>query len=291
MPNKSISAQLEEYYDWCENVKGMLPATMVAKKNAINYFVEFSEIEKLEDITNKQINGWMAEQTARGVQGRSINCRLAQLVVMLKWQRDEGVIMPDLKLNKIVKRKERPPRKVWFDREQINSALACADRREWLLIKLSFDCGLRISELQHIRLEDISDTKIEIIGKGMKKRFVFMSEDARQRLDDWIMRERIDDYLWPSKSNPKKPLSDSELREMMRKPFEAVGLNNFYPHSLRHSFATDLQKHGAKTGEIKIALGHSNEVTTERYMHELDGSDAEEIWAAYKFAAPEPCLR
>ena len=109
-----------------------------------------------------------------------------------------------------------------------------------------------------------------------------MSAEARERLDDWIKSQGIDGYLWPGRSNGH--ISVDEARIMMRHAFTAAGFDNFYPHALRHSFATDIVNNGAPLEIAKEMLGHSNLATTERYVHSFDGH-LESFFDQYKFAA------
>lgn len=281
-----IEKQCEEYFYFCEAVKGQSPTTMRSKRYNINRFIKFSGVKSLEEITNKQINDWMASMTERGISGRSVNDAMMPLVAMLRWQKDMGATLPNVRLGLIVKRKELPPRQVYFPREKVDEVLKYADQAEWLMIKLCFECGLRVTELASIQLADIEGKKIQIVGKGGYKRFVFIDDEMENRLKYWIKRTGAKKYLWPTSLHGQEtPMNSFHVRRRMKLPFERAGINNFYPHALRHSFATDLQRNGASIGEIKIALGHKHEGTTERYMHNLDGYDAERIWNQYKFQA------
>lgn len=272
-----IYQQLSNYYRYCGQICAMSEQTMATKIHHINYFVKFTRISRLEDISNQQIYDWVDYQKSRGNSGRSINNRLAQLKVMLRWQRDDNVIMPNLKIARIAMQKEFPPRKNYFSREEIQEVLAYADLREWLMIKLSFDCGLRIGELLNIRLNDIFGTKIRIIGKGSKLRWAIMSQESREKLNQWIASENILDFLWPNLLNTGH-VSQEDARNAMRKVFRKAGFNDFCPHDLRHSYATDLKKLGLPTRKIQMAMGHASEATTERYLSDLDGLNIEEIY-------------
>ncbi len=272
-----IYQQLSNYYRYCGQVCAMSEQTMATKIHHINYFIKFTGISRLEDISNQQIYDWVDYQKSRGNSGRSINNRLAQLKVMLRWQRDDNVSMPKLKIARIVMQKELPARKNYFSREEIQMVLAQADLREWLMIKLSFDCGLRIGELLNIRLSDIFGAKIRIVGKGSKLRWVIMSQESRMKLNDWIASENILDFLWPNLLHTGH-VSQEDARNAMRKVFQKAGFADFRPHDLRHSYATDLKKLGIPTRKIQMAMGHASEATTERYLSDLDGLNVEEIY-------------
>ena len=279
---RQIDKQIDEYLNYCENVRRMSEQTLHGKRWICREFLKTIKIDSLSELSNKHINEWIAEQTARGCSGRTINSRLVNLVAMLRYFQDMGISFPKLKLRLIIKCKEQPPRRVYYTREQIEQVLRYADHLEWLLIKLCFDCGLRISELRNLRLMNLNGRMVTFIGKGSKARESYMSEEARSRLDDWIQRNRISDFIWVRTPGKNEPMSVEDIRYLMRKPFYQAGLKNFYPHALRHSFATDIQKHGASLMETKEMLGHARIETTERYVHGLEGH-LEYFFDKYKF--------
>ena len=279
---KSIDKQIDEYLNYCENVRRMSEQTLHSKRWICREFLKTIKIDSLSELSNKHINEWIEEQTARGCSGRTINGRLVNLVAMLRYFQDMGISFPKLKLRLIIKCKEQPPRRVYYTREQIDQVLRYADHLEWLLIKLCFDCGLRISELRNLRLMNLNGRMVTFIGKGSKARESYMSKEAKTRLDDWIQRNRISDFIWVRTPGKNEPMSVEDIRYLMRKPFYQAGFKNFYPHALRHSFATDIQKHGASLMETKEMLGHARIKTTERYVHGLEGH-LEYFFDKYKF--------
>lgn len=279
---RQIDKQIDEYLNYCENVRRMSEQTLHGKRWICREFLKTIKIDSLSELSNKHINEWIAEQTARGCSGRTINSRLVNLVAMLRYFQDMGISFPKLKLRLIIKCKEQPPRRVYYTREQIEQVLRYADHLEWLLIKLCFDCGLRISELRNLRLMNLNGRMVTFIGKGSKARESYMSKEAKTRLDDWIQRNRINDFIWVRTPGKNEPMSVEDIRYLMRKPFYQAGFKNFYPHALRHSFATDIQKHGASLMETKEMLGHARIETTERYVHGLEGH-LEYFFDKYKF--------
>lgn len=279
---KSIDKQIDEYLNYYENVRRMSEQTLHGKRWICREFLKTIKIGSLSELSNKHINEWIAEQTARGCSGRTINSRLVNLVAILRYFQDMGASFPKLKLRLIIKCKEQPPRRVYYTREQIEQVLRYADHLEWLLIKLCFDCGLRISELRNLRLMNLNGRMVTFIGKGSKARESYMSEEARSRLEDWIQRNRISDFIWVRTPGKNEPMSVEDIRYLMRKLFYQAGFKNFYPHALRHSFATDIQKHGASLMETKEMLGHARIETTERYVHGLEGH-LEYFFDKYKF--------
>lgn len=272
-----IYRQLTNYYEYCSQVCAMSPQTMTSKVHHINDFIKFTRLTSLTKITNQQIYNWIEEQKSRGNSGRTINNRLAQLKVMLRWERDDNVAMRKLQLSRIAMQKELPPRKNYFTRSEIQKVLLYADLRTWLMIKLSFDCGLRIGELVGIRLADIYDNKLRIVGKGQKLRWVILSPPVQEKINQWVKQQKIQNWLWPNLLNDYH-ISTDEARQAMKKTFREAGFTDFRPHDLRHSYATDLKKLGLPTRKIQMAMGHASESTTERYLSDLDGINIEEIY-------------
>jgi len=275
--------QLNEYLDYCKNIRRMSPQTIHGRKWISRSLLESVKINSIEEISNQHINDWIAEQTARGCSGRTVNSRLTAVVAMLRYFHDMGIATPNLRMRLLIKQKEMPPRRVYYSKEQIEQVLRYADRLEWLLIRICFDCGLRISELRNLRLQDFNGCRVSFLGKGSKAREAYINEQTRKRLDDWIEREKITDYLWTvdTRSLGRRHICVEEIRYLMRRPFYKAGFKNFYPHALRHSFATDLVNNGAPLEITKEMLGHSNISTTERYVHSFEGH-LSEYFKTYK---------
>ena len=228
-PDCPIYQQLFEFYNYCEQVLAYTKDTMLDKTHAVNNFVKHSRIERLEDVTNQQIYDWVQYHRECGNTARTVNNYLHQLKAMLKWQKEENIEMPNLKLSRISFQKEAPARKNWFTRKQIKRALLYADSREWLFISLSFDCGLRIEELMNLKLSDINGRKVKIIGKGNRLRWGMMSRKTKRRLKKWVKKENITDYLWRGR-NGKGHLGQEKARLLMEAVFKKAGFDNMVPH-------------------------------------------------------------
>ena len=271
---KPIYAQIEEYLDYCR-ARQFTEQTMDTKSRVLLKFAELGIIDDMQKLTNKDINKWMAMQssgaaTGNKVSGRTINSRLNHIVAFIKYLRDMDYDI-SIKTRLIEPAKEKPPRRNWFTREQVERVLENAEPMTRLLISLTFDSGLRATELKNLRLRNISGREMNIIGKGNKAGTVFMTPRTREWMDEWIAWKNITDFLWPSPAyTDGRPYSIDELRYKMRREFEKAGLEGFYLHALRHSFATDIQIRGASISQAQRLLRHSNSVTTEVYLHALD---------------------
>ena len=281
---KQIEERLNEYVRYCRDVRKFSPATIQGKEWFVSEFVKGIGVDRLEDLTNDAINEWVTAQSQRGVRGVTINDRLEHLRVALRYLHACNYATPNLNMALIVDVKEMPPRRKYWTQEQIDRVLAMAKPFEWLLISLSYDCGFRLSELRNLRLSNINGQRINFIGKGSKEREVYMSAETKRRLDAYIEFSGVTDYIWLGE-RPKgnKPITAEGIRQRMARAFERAGYTGFYPHSLRHSFATNICSNGAPMPIVQQMLGHSNIMTTERYVHTFEGR-LKEYFNTYKFA-------
>lgn len=159
-----------------------------------------------------------------------------------------------------------------FLRPNEASALAGAatSRRDRLLILCGLYLGLRVSEIVKLRAEDVDlDGRIVFVreGKGKKDRYVAMPESLTGPLSEWI-HGRVSGWLFPSPANPNEHLTTRSVQYMIARVKSKAGVvRRTTPHTLRHSYATNLLRSGADIREVQQLLGHSNIQTTSRYLH------------------------
>ncbi|MDO4979168.1 MAG: site-specific integrase [Candidatus Saccharibacteria bacterium] len=223
----------------------------------------------LKELTNEHFNKFVKIEINRGISARTINTRTYHIITLVKYFREIGMNIP-LCIPLIMKLKELPPRRVSYTCEEIEEVLQNATEFEYLLIKLGFDTGMRISEITKLSYEQIHGRRINFIGKGTKSREVYMSMDCCQRLAKYIDAHNITSgRIWLNAWG--YPMGVDTIRRTMKKAFIRCGHDDFYPHALRHSFGTDIQRRGADIMVIKEMMGHSNVATTERYLHGFEG--------------------
>ena len=269
---------MEGYLHYCQFTRGMSDMTIKSKHHTYLHFIIDSECEDMRQLTNRGYDLWVEKQVNAGVSNRTINTRTAHIKAWVHYCREMGMEIP-IKLPLIKKRHEGKVTRVHYTKEEIDRVLACADERTGLLIRICFDAGLRISELTNLRLSNFKGQKIHFVGKGNKDRESYVTLDTYERLIDYVSKNGITDALWPGRFGDT--CSTDTLRIKMRQAFIAAGFDDFYPHALRHSFATDIQSKGAELLEMQMMLGHSNAQTTERYLHGLDGRQ-QALFSKYK---------
>jgi len=176
----------------------------------------------------------------------------------------------------------------FLDTAEVERMLAAIDTsniaglRDRAVIELLFSGGLRVSELADLDRDHINLDRREFMvrGKGQKDRPVFISEQAA----DWIRRylaERKDNYkpLFIHYSGTQNELDDGmytrltvrSVQRLVKRYSRAAGITkDVTPHTLRHSFATDLLTNGADLRSVQGLLGHANISTTQIYTHITD---------------------
>ncbi len=269
---RKIINQIEWYLEYCEKVRGMTKATMNMKRNVLYRFVKESKISCLEELTNKVFDEWVICETGRGVKAHSINMYNAVVIAMVRYYHELGVNTP-LNLTLVRKMKEGEVRRRFYTADEINRVVNIANEETGLLIRIMFETGMRIAEITTIRLNNINGRQIRFIGKGRKPREVYITDETLRLLKEYIIKNGVKDYVWGLYmfgGNGDAPTVNT-IRNWLKKAFLKAGFSEFYPHAIRHSFATDLQLRGASVAEIKEMIGHSNIATTERYLHGLDG--------------------
>ena len=161
--------------------------------------------------------------------------------------------------------------------------------RDKSLLELLFSTGLRVSELINLQRDNVNLKKEEftVIGKGGKARVVFLSEQAKYWLKKYLeLRKDINPYLFISHdkrtgkqvrvkgkglSEVDEPLTVRSVQRLVQRYAQAAGITKAVtPHTLRHSYATDLLQNGADIRSVQAMLGHASITTTQIYTHITD---------------------
>jgi len=153
--------------------------------------------------------------------------------------------------------------------------------RNKAILELLFSAGLRVSELVSLNVNDINFDRGEfsIRGKGRKLRVAFLSETAKNALQEYIKKRKdMEDALFirlnalsNKQSDTNKRLTARSVQRLVQHYAKIAGImKKVTPHTIRHSFATDLLFNGADIRSVQSMLGHSNIATTQIYTHITD---------------------
>lgn len=275
-----INKQIELYLDWCKFVADMTEQTISSKSYILYRFARQTKIKNSKDITNELFNYWKHGMLSGLLTGRkhcpnTCNVRIRTIRAFVKWLKDCGVQVPaQTPFMKLVPQFEEQ-KYIFYTRSEIQKVLKLASSTQKAMISLMFESGLRLTEFQNIKIEDINfqESSITVIGKGRKHGKVFFTAETKRFLLDHLFEKQISSgFLWQSVRNDYLPYTRDALRAKMREPFEKAGFYSFTPHQLRHSFATDLIENGATIFEVQKLLRHNSSRTTETYIHNLQNS-------------------
>lgn len=155
--------------------------------------------------------------------------------------------------------------------------------RDKAILELLFSTGLRVSELANLKTSDVNLKREEfsVRGKGGKVRVVFLSEQAKYWLKQYHdLRHDTSPYLFVAhdralgareENADVHPLTPRSIERLVQKYAKSVGImKRITPHTLRHSYATDLLRNGADIRSVQSMLGHSSITTTQIYTHVTD---------------------
>ena len=155
-----------------------------------------------------------------------------------------------------------------------NELLGLRDR---CIIELLYSCGLRVSELCELKINNIQfdSNVIRFFGKGNKERIIPLTFYAKEWIEKYLYQSRqilsnrkSSEQKYVFLSNNGKRLTRAAIWQSIKKYVNAAGITKTVsPHTFRHSFATHLVDGGANLIEIQKLLGHSDISTTEIYVH------------------------
>ena len=148
--------------------------------------------------------------------------------------------------------------------------------RNNVIVEVLYGCGLRVSELVNLKMSNIYEDEgmLQVIGKGDKERWVPINAHALEMMEMYIHTVRVHYDIKPGEekfvfiNRLGRHLSRNYVFMFLQQAVKDAGLNKHVsPHSLRHSFATELVENGADLRAVQEMLGHESISTTEIYTH------------------------
>lgn len=146
------------------------------------------------------------------------------------------------------------------------------EKRDYAILMLFLNCGIRRSELVGLNLTDVYEDRIRVVGKGNKERFVYFGEACRKAIDAYLPERKkkvLSDNraLFGSRDNNR--ISVSAVHRLVKKALLQAGLDStqFSAHKLRHTAATMMLSGGVDVKTVQEVLGHENLNTTQIYTH------------------------
>jgi len=298
-----MKKEINQFLEYLEVEKGLSSATV---QNYSFYLERFAAFAKTYSITSPEkitkdmvqkyrlwLNRWISRE-GENLKKNTQNYHLIALRGFLKYLVKNDVKTLEPEKIELAKQEQR---QVSFleggDLERILEAPlqvklpAIIRKRDKAILELFFSTGLRVSELTKLKIEDLNLNKdhrfngaseFTVRGKGSKLRVVFLSADAKKWIQEYLeARQDTKPFLFVSHDKAangraeQSSLTPRSVQRLVQKYAKVAGLTKkVTPHTMRHSYATDLLMSGADIRSVQAMLGHSSITTTQVYTHITD---------------------
>jgi len=266
--------------------RGLSRETATAYGHDLNALAEFltpAEQSALGDVERKRLTDFLVDGRKQGLRPATLARRLVSLKMFFRFLSEEGVIEQNQAavLDSPTLWRHLPG---ILSPQQVDQLLKAPDkktpkgRRDGALLDLMYACGLRVSELCTLRVDQLhfEEGYIRVRGKGRKERLVPVATATARRVQAYIDHDRpvlVNDPETAGSvlflSIRGRPLSRQRIWQLIRELGTSVNLPQdlLHPHSLRHSFASHMLSSGAPLRTIQEMLGHADIGTTQIYTH------------------------
>jgi len=256
------------------------------------YFTQMG-VKKVSDITEQNVREfrlWLNRQPGTksdSMKRRTQNYYMIALRAFLKFllKRDIKAISPEkIELAKLperhldlitsaeLERLMQAPREAYKAEKDKDKALHYL--RDAAILELLFSTGLRVSELCALNSDiDLTRDEMSVRGKGEKVRVVFLSPAAKEVVREYLRaRKDMEEALFvDGRAKAPHRITPRDIQRHLKTYVTKAGITSVVtPHTLRHSFATDLLNNGADIRSVQQLLGHASIITTQIYTHITD---------------------
>lgn len=289
-PSTPLEKQVKHFLDHLEIEMGRSLRTLENYAHCLNRFVQTTHLTRAEDITTESIREYRLILNRRETrQGNTLkkNTQNHHAVVLrsfLKFlaKQDFATLPPEK-----IEIGRTPMRQVDFlEPDEVERLILATARstlrslRDRAILELLFSAGLRVSELTHLDRQhiDLEKEEFSVRGKGDKLRIVFISSSAKGALKRYLDRRSDTDPALFVPLSPKTARTNQEpgiprltprsIERIVKHYATKAGIiKDVHPHTLRHTFATDLLANGADIRSVQAMLGHASITTTQIYTH------------------------
>lgn len=282
MQNDELGVLRRRYVRYLRLERGYSDNTIEAYTHDIDYLLNYLRNEnlKVEDVKLEHLQNFAAVIYEFGIASSSQARILCGVRSFFKYLVIDHILKDDpSELLEAPSVGEHLPEVL--STEEVDRMEAAIDLSKWegqrnrAIIEVLFSCGLRVSELVNLKFNDVFEREkfLRIIGKGDKERLVPISDAALHEIKLWLYDRNLmnvkpgeQDYVFLNRRGAH--LTRTMILIMIKRTADDAGITKTVsPHTLRHSFATELLKGGADLRAIQEMLGHENIKTTQIYTH------------------------
>ena len=288
MSAATLRDDLEKFFSYLQAERRYSSHTVLAYQRDLNHFVRCLELDEAvvvswDGIKQAEIRQCVSMLHRQGLSGKSLQRWLSTIRSLYNYlcrhkraTHNPAVGIPAPKAAK------RLPKTLNVDeigqlldvtnsdKQTNNKPLVC---RDIAMMELLYACGLRLSELSGINLQDLDwqQQTVTVTGKGEKQRRIPFGRKAKHALEAWLtyrheMANADEKAIFVSQRGVR--VSNSSIQKRLKKMAVTQDLNtNVYPHMLRHSFASHILESSKDLRAVQELLGHANLTTTQIYTH------------------------
>jgi len=252
-----LNEKKKEFLGYLLNIRGYPETTIITYEVALRQMSEVSHFFLEEERYTLDITPFRFKIVKNSK--KTIMKKLSAVRSFVKYMEEQCLMEIKLIGNETIKVPKSLPKPI--EEKYIQEVLEEASLEQKVIIMILYGLGLRISELSHLKLVDIQEEWIQILGKGNRVRELPLLKELQVLIKRYISQYHPTVYLFETKETK---MNTAQLRYIISKLFRKLGLK-VTPHQLRHSFATHLLNNGARISDISELLGHKTMATTQVY--------------------------
>lgn len=277
---------MDRFLDYLRGVRNLSPNTVRGYSADLAAYLSWARRRGVDPlcVTHRQLRAYLAELVSARYAPRTINRHLSSLRTLYAWLLKEGITSTDAAAALASRKTPRRLPKTMSDDDLELLIDSCAgeapcDVRDRAVIELMYATGARISELSALDLGDVDPAlgQVTLFGKGSKERIVPVYPAAVDRVEEYLATGRPRLLAKRRGAGPTQALflsvrgrrmsADALRRTFERRLADAGLVGEATPHTVRHTFATELLSGGADLKSVQELLGHQSLSTTQIYTH------------------------
>lgn len=241
------------------------------------------DIDFVRDISLTDVYAYMNYLSRdRGLNAASRARKVATIRSFYKYLTNKAKLLEQNPVQELDAPRQKKALPKYLDLEESVNLLESVDgknsARDYCILTLFLNCGLRISELVGLNKTDVRGTQLRVLGKGNKERILYLNEACQAALQDWLVERNgmtlLDQNALFVTPQNKKRISRAAVHKLVKKHLSAAGLDStqYSSHKLRHTAATLMLQNGVDVRTLQEVLGHDHLNTTQIYTH-VDNED------------------
>ncbi|MEK7515274.1 MAG: site-specific tyrosine recombinase/integron integrase [Patescibacteria group bacterium] len=291
MPAERLKDLKNQYLEYLEIERNRSPKTVENYGRYLERFVRFANTNSISDVSEDLIRKYrlhlnrLTDNDGRPLKRVTQNYHIIAIRNFLTYlvKRNIQSVAPE----RIELGKQEERQVTFLEGDEVARLMTApkgdsiAALRDRAMLATLFSTGMRVSELCSLERDrvDVARGEVPVRGKGGKIRLVFLSEDAQRNIKAYLAaRKDADSALFiriPKNGygkNERLRITPRSIQRIVQKHAVGAGIvgKHVSPHTMRHSYATDLLRNGADIRSVQAMLGHASVTTTQTYTHVTD---------------------